>query len=270
MEKQQPTKGCAALLFSLATAALCFTGSSLLANGLVTPNGDNANQYYQLEDVSLYRYDCPEGVVPTGSSCADRKTYLGAYPKIRTSLLGELTGEIRKLDIALENETRTLKEADPEVKNLRALLRQYATQSDEIAVGMLKTEQHILSTQYNLKLIGEELKLIADALKKDPSEEELKRLLGQQKRYLTLKGRYQAQQTALEKELVVAKESKERLAELSQATNVKLADYMATLVVTSADLVKYQQAKANYERERLLLPELDARVTEKVAYELKQ
>ncbi len=271
MEKQKQIRKSQTtwLFLNVVTAAICLNGSRLSALGVVAPNGENSNQYFQVEETSLYRFDCPEGVVPTGNSCDDNKSLLGNYPRIRKSIDSELQHEIGKLVVAIEGETRSLKESDPEVKAMRQSIRQYGAQSDQIAVTISKTEQHIVAAQNNLTLIAAELNTIAEALKKDPSEEQLKRLLAQQKRYAGLKTRYQSQKKTLELELVAAKESKEGVNDLIQSTNVKLSDYMKALVVNSAALEKLVTAKGLYDRELGLLPELDARVTDKVAYELK-
>ncbi len=268
-KKQRKVPRISRTLFAVATFVIGLRAADLLALGIVAPNGDDSNQYYQVNDTTLYRFDCPEGVVPTAISCNENQKPLGNYARIRSSILRELDGQIAKHEASIGTEVQTLKENEPEVKAMRAAVREYATKVDQAAESILKTEQYIESSKHNLALIGEELKIIAEALKHDPTEVELKRLLKRQQRYQTLHTKFKAQFRELEKELIAKKEEKERLGQLIQTTNTKLSAYLAALHVTSQALTKMQASKAAYDRERALLPELDARVTGKGADELK-
>lgn len=253
-----------------ATSLLMGQSSPVFGWGLVVPNGDEAHQYYQVVDGSLLRFDCPVGSVPTGTSCNLNKRPLGNYPKIRHSMGHELSHSIAKLQTAIDSEVRSLKERDPQVKSFREEVRGYATKVDEITALNLKTDRLIVSAKNNIALITDELKLIGDGLKREPSEEELSRLLERQRRYEALKNQYQTQLGELERELASGKAEKEKLTLAIQTTHTKLSEYMKALKVTSEELTKLEASKELYVVELDLLPELDARLTEKLAYELAE
>jgi hypothetical protein len=257
-------------LYSIAAAALVLNAPHAFGWGLVTPNGASANQYHQVLEGTLVRFDCPDGEVPTGSSCSENRTKLGLYKKIRDSLAAELNGILAKLSIDMGAETSKLKEADPKTITLRQEVRDASTKSDALQLVSLKTEQRISATKKNIALIAAELKLVGEGLKKDPSEAELRRLLERQKRYESLNTQFTTQLVDLEKELAVNRAERGTLAQLILSTNQALDTHLAALKVSSPALTKLELSNAAYSREAKLVPELDARLESPVAFELSE
>lgn len=258
-------------LYPIVTAAVVLAAPQAFGWGLVTPNGPGANQYHQVIGGSLVRFDCPDGKVPTGTSCADNRTPLGDYTnKIRPSLAAELNGILAKLAIEITNETTSLKEADTKTKTLRQEIRDASTKADGLQLASLKTEQRIGSTRSNLALIAAELKIIAEGLKKDPAEAELKRLLERQTRYEGLNKVFTTQLKDLENELTVTRADQGTLAQLILSTNQALNTHLGTLKVTSPALTKLELSQAAYSREAKLVPELDALLSAELAFELSE
>ncbi|MBY0369971.1 hypothetical protein K2X33_04740 [bacterium] len=242
---------------------------ALWALGLGVPNGeDGAQQYYQVYDDVLVRSDCPVGVVPTESSCTSNRVALAYYSRVRNAVDYEQRAALQLHSDAISKEVTRLQEADPNVKSLRSSIAQAAQKSAELDAAISGVVREIKVAENNAQLVQSQLDAILDALKKNPSQSDLRRLLAEQKRYEGLQQKYKGIAADLNQKKATAEQEKTGQGDLILAKNGELNTYLGELEVTSDVLVDLEDRYQCLTNERSQLPELDARVNQGLSYDL--
>jgi len=247
---------------------LMLFSASAFGWGIVAPNGPQAFQYFQVKGVTLFQYDCLPGEEPTGTSCARAEFPRGNYPRIREILAQELKHLIEKLDAVIEVEELKLKDKDPEVITLRNMVQEDGKAIAALIVEKAGWEKKKILAEINVRLMKEQLKIIAALLAQAPPEPGFTRLATAQAEYEAKKIKHELEVDKFDTEVTVISKKISALLEKVKADKVTLKEYLADLTVTSPQLEEHRAIRDDLKEERELLPELDARLTQPVAYNL--
>lgn len=253
----------------LLAIALAFSFKAM-GLGLVVPGPETEQNYlYQVEGDKLYRYVCEDGIVPTKDSCPKKDpTFLISHSNVRRAVEKELETELKTITDEVSAEISALKEADPTVKAKRDAIRA-GLKGIKVVRGQiadLETKNGILTkSEAN---VATELENITARLEKELSQAELLRLTEVFGERLSQQAELTVQKSQIARDIAALRIKLAGHTKDVTTNSVELGKLLPTLVVQSARLVDLQGRKTIVEGEQALLPELDKRLTDPLAYPL--
>lgn len=261
-----------ALGYRLALAAVAFvTAQRANAFGLIVPNGTEPGKdelYYKVLNKDLVRFACPN--FATDETCAKSGVPLGNFDSIHTAVVNELNQNISALEIAIESETRSLKEKDSKVAAFKASVLQSGVAIDKLEqeIAALKIEKES-AAQNSLFALNQIAKIDAK-LRTSLDEAALKRLLKERERYQEKLKEFAGTDAKATAAIESKKKEQAKLNDQVKKTSEELSAYVGKLAVMSPELTKYEGSLKASVTERRLLREFVERISDPdVSYELK-
>jgi uncharacterized protein YhaN len=227
------------------------------------------NYYYSVEGAKLYRYFCPPNTVPTSETCSEKDpSFLISYSSVRTSLSQHLKDQLEQTVKLIKQEVTKLKEADPEAQRMRKAIRDALSTVGTLERKHTELTQQAALAEKNLSTVKSELKVIVAKLTTDLPQEELLRTVEVHTERTKQKAEFEAKLKSIDTLVAAAIADIETANEQVTRASVELGTLLPTLVVQSTQLITLQKTKIDLEAQIELLPELDKRLTDPVAYPL--
>lgn len=258
-----------AAVFGTLLVGLSF-GAKSFGWGLVVPGPEAApNYYYSVEGEKLYRYICPQGEVATAENCINKDPgFLITYPAVRKALEADIKNELFEVMADIKKEVAALKESDPRVQVKRKMIKDSLDQIVGIKDKSATLEKTAATLKSNLKAVEKQLEEITQRLAGELPQEEISRLVEIRTARLAEQGKFSAKLATIEAEASAVSEQVRKLNEAIASTSSDLGKLLPTIVVSSTKLIGFQEEKDLLNAELELLPELDKRLSDSIAYPL--
>lgn len=258
-----------AAFFGTLLVGLSF-GAKSFGWGLVVPGPDTApNYYYSVEGEKLYRYICPQGEVATAENCIHKDpAFLITYPAVRKALEADVKNELFEVMADIKKEVAALKEADPRVQVKRKAIKDSLDQIAGIKEKSATLEKTATTLRTNLKAVEKQLEEITQRLAGELPQEEISRLVEIRTARLAEQAKFSAKLATIDAEASLVSGQINKLNETIANTSSDLGKLLPTIVVSSTKLIGFQEEKDLLNAELELLPELDKRLCDSIAYPL--